>query len=215
MPKRWRMPPEYPASGLKRCSHRLTWRSRLSTSLQHRHVVEHVERGHPRIDAEILGQVAQGAAQGLGVSDHVDIAEPDESRGGGLQGGDDPHQRRLAGPIGTEQAVHAIGNDQIDVVERLHPAGIDVAEGLDDQHDARFFALGVRPEIECTRGSPAASETTFRLTRAGDRFRGRGRASPDGPAPSRVAKFVALMCAFTPTAAIIQAMEARRSGSRP
>ena len=90
MPKRWRMPPEKPATAFLRTSHRFTWlQQRLDRlpalrlarhALQHREVVEQLPRGDARVDAEILRQVAQGRAQPLRLADHVDVAEADRAR---------------------------------------------------------------------------------------------------------------------------------------
>ena len=79
MPKRWRMPPEKPASALLRTSQRLTWlqqrlddrrgaRLAAAIALEHGEVIEHVVGGDPRIDAEILRQVAERAAQRIRVA---------------------------------------------------------------------------------------------------------------------------------------------------
>jgi hypothetical protein len=44
-------------------------------ALEHRHLVEHRVGRDARIDAEILRQIAERAAQPLGLGEHVDVAE--------------------------------------------------------------------------------------------------------------------------------------------
>ena len=108
---------------------------RVGDALEHGHVVEHVVGRHPRIDAEVLRQIAQRPAQLFRVLEHVDGAEADVSGGRRLQCRDRAHQGRLAGPVGAQQAEHALFHGQIDVFQRLRPVGIDVRQVLDNQHD--------------------------------------------------------------------------------
>src|SRR5687768_3983615 len=63
----------------------------IAQALEHGHVVEHFVRGDARIDAEILRQIAERAAQFLRLADDVDIAEADAPFARRLQRGDGAH----------------------------------------------------------------------------------------------------------------------------
>ena len=57
-------------------------------------VVEHVERGHLGVDAELLGQIAEDFADGVLVLEDVDAVERDGAGVGILEGGDGAHEAR-------------------------------------------------------------------------------------------------------------------------
>ena len=52
------------------------------------------------------------------------IAEADRPAVRLLQRRDDAHQRRLAGAVGAEQAIHAGRNREGDVLQGLHAVGV-------------------------------------------------------------------------------------------
>ena len=56
---------------------------------------------------------------------------------GFLQRGEDAHQRRLAGAVGAEQAVHARRDRQADVLQRLHAVGVGLGDVADGQLHGR------------------------------------------------------------------------------
>ena len=96
---------------------------------EHREVIEQALGAHLRIDAELLRQVAERLAHVVLLRQHVDVAE----RGSLpavrlLQRGEDAHQRRLAGAVRAEQAVHPRGNGERDVLQRLHAVGIRLGD---------------------------------------------------------------------------------------
>ncbi len=99
-------------------------------------MIEHVVGGDPGVDAEVLGQIAQGAAQGVGVGQDIDVVEAHMPRGRRLQGGDDAHQRGLARPVRAQQSIHPARDDQVDLVQGAHAVAVDVGQVLDDQHMA-------------------------------------------------------------------------------
>ena len=102
-------------------------------------MVEHLLGRDAGVDAEILRQVAEHPAQSLRLLEDIDVAEPYLPGGRGLQGGDDAHQGRLASAVGAQKAVHALGDGQADIVERLHAAGVDVRQSLDGKHAGPFY----------------------------------------------------------------------------
>jgi hypothetical protein len=58
----------------------------------------------------------------------------DGTRGRGLQGGDRPHQRRLARAVRAQQSEHSLGNAEADVVQRPRTVAVDVDEILYREH---------------------------------------------------------------------------------
>ena len=61
-----------------------------------------------------------------GLADHVETGHPSCAGVGAEQGGQDPHGRGLAGPVGAEQPQNAAGYDgQVEVLQ-----GVDIAEPL-------------------------------------------------------------------------------------
>jgi hypothetical protein len=79
-----------------------------------------------------LEQVAQ--AHGVLVALHVDAIEGDGALVGVLQGGDGPHQGRVAGPVGSEQSEQSFRNVERDVVDRAHAVGVGLRQIVDGQH---------------------------------------------------------------------------------
>ena len=80
MPKRWRMPPEYPPSALRahvpevglpqqRLDDASRARRRSVKPFEHREVVEQPLGADARVDAELLRQVAEGAAHAVLLAD--------------------------------------------------------------------------------------------------------------------------------------------------
>ena len=102
-------------------------------ALEHREVIEQVLRRDARVDAELLRQIAEHAADRERVGNDVGAVEGDATGGRLLQGGDDPHQRRFAGAVRPEQAVHAARHVEIDPRERLNAVRIGVPEVSDLQ----------------------------------------------------------------------------------
>ena len=110
--------------------------------LQPRQMIEQVFGADLRVDAEVLRQIAEHATHGVFVAKNVDAAghvgELRRARVGVLQGRQRSHQGRLAGAIRPEQAEHAGGDRQRDVVERAHAVGI----GLRQTGDVQLHGAG-------------------------------------------------------------------------
>ena len=92
----------------------------LRQSFQHGEVVEQFIRRHLRIQAEVLRQVAQHAADLVLVVEYVVVAEEDGAGIALLQGGQGAHQGRLAGAIRAQQAKHPGRYRQRHVIQRHH-----------------------------------------------------------------------------------------------
>ena len=158
MPKRCRMPPRSPRWAL-RTSHRLTWRSKVSTVSRRSprpampfstaRCVQHVGGRHARVDAEVLRQVTQRGARSPRAARARDVAEADGAAGGHLQRRQAAHEAALAGAVGAEQAEHAGRDLERHVVERAHAVRVDVAQVLDQSMAAlpalEGATLGSRP----------------------------------------------------------------------
>src|SRR5262245_45632519 len=95
-----------------------------------------MSRADTRVDAKVLRQVAECAAQRAGVRDDVDVVEPDAAGGWNLQRGHRAHERRLAGAVRPEQAEHPARDFQRDRLERARTVRIDMRELVDAQHTA-------------------------------------------------------------------------------
>ena len=91
-------------------------------------------RRYAWVNAEVLGQVTERAAQRVGIGQHVDVAKPDRALGGNLQRGDASHQRRFAGPVRPQQPKHAARYLERYAVERARAIWIDVCQVFDAQH---------------------------------------------------------------------------------
>ena len=86
-------------------------------ALQDCELVEHRISGDAGINPEVLRQVAERPAQLVRLGEDIDVAEFDRARGRLLQRRDGAHERRFAGAVGAEQAVHPARDRQADVVE--------------------------------------------------------------------------------------------------
>jgi hypothetical protein len=86
---------------------------------------------HLLVDAEVLGQVAELAAQPFLVLQDVEAVEMDASAIGILQRGDGAHQRGLAGAVRPQQPEHSVGDVEADIVDGLDAIGIGLVELLD------------------------------------------------------------------------------------
>jgi hypothetical protein len=85
---------------------------------------EQLLRARLGIDAELLGQVAERLPHGVHLLHDVEVAEVDGADVRLLERGEDAHQRRLAGTVRAEQAVHSRRNRERHVLQRLHAVGI-------------------------------------------------------------------------------------------
>jgi hypothetical protein len=65
-------------------------------------MVEHVRGGDARIDAELLRQVAELAADRILIGDNVEAVEQDGACVGILQRGDGAHESGLARAVGSK-----------------------------------------------------------------------------------------------------------------
>ena len=109
-------------------------------------VVEHVERGHLGIDAELLRQIAEDAADLVFLAEDVDAVEVDGAGVGVLQGGDGAHQRALAGAVGTEKTEHVVADGEGKVLERLDAVRIGLGKTCNREcHCYLHVALGPAP----------------------------------------------------------------------
>ena len=102
------------------------------------HEGDEVGGGHVTGQAGALGQVADPAPHGQGVDGDV-VAE---HGGPALVGHEQPEQQldqgRLAGPVGADQPGAALGDLDVDPVERLDgPVALAEVFDLRDQHPAR------------------------------------------------------------------------------
>ena len=69
-----------------------------------------------------------------GTNAYVNVAEADGALGRCLQGRDRAHERRLAGPVGPEQAKQAWLDLKADIVQRNHATTINLRDAINDQH---------------------------------------------------------------------------------
>jgi hypothetical protein len=94
------------------------------------------------IDAEVLWQVAEATAEDAGPGDHVGAVEPDLPGRRPGDGGGDPHQRRLAGAVGPEQAHHPGFEVQGDPGDRPFAAPVDLRDVDQLEHRAALRQTG-------------------------------------------------------------------------
>ncbi len=87
-------------------------------------MVEHVLRGDAGINAEVLGQIAEAFAEFLFLVKNIQRAEMNLAAVGFLKRGDGAHECGLAGAIGTEEAIHAAGDGEGDVIESADAVGV-------------------------------------------------------------------------------------------
>ena len=105
----------------------------LAHALEHRKVVEEVQRRHPGIDPEVLRQVAQCRSEHLRLGQHVDVPEPDAPRGGRLQRRHTAHQGRLPRSVRTEQTEHAGRGLETRLGQGPNPGRVHVGDAVEDQ----------------------------------------------------------------------------------
>ena len=83
------------------------------------------------VDRRVLAGEADAGAQRARVADDVEAGDAGRAGVGGEEGGEDPDRRRLAGPVGAEDAEDGAGRGlEVDAVE-----GADVPERLDQAAD--------------------------------------------------------------------------------
>ena len=97
-------------------------------AFQFREVIEHSLGAQIRVEAELLRQVAENLSDVVGLGEHVDVAEANGARVRLLQRGDGAHQRRLPCAVGAEQAEHAGGYVERDVLQRANAVGVRLRE---------------------------------------------------------------------------------------
>src|SRR5260370_8550830 len=110
-------------------------------------MAEHVQRGNLGIDAKLLWQVAEDAADFVFLAQHVNAIEVDRAGVRVLQRGDGPHQGTLAGAIGPHKAKHAVADRQREVLERLYAVRISLRKTCDREchcylHVSRNASIG-------------------------------------------------------------------------
>ena len=140
---------------------------------------ELVEDLHPRVEAALLGEVPERAAGQLGRGP----ALPGHRPGVGAEDVEgDPHRRRLAGPVGAEEAEDLARVDgEADPVE-----GPDLPERLLEVGDDEAHAGGVPRACVAGRGNRASVAPTPRRRQGGAARHG-GTDGPDRPcAPTPV-----------------------------
>jgi hypothetical protein len=103
----------------------------VAQAFEHGKVVEQFVSGHFRVDAEILRQVAQQAADLVFFIEHVKVAEEDRAGIAFLQGGNGAHQRRFAGAVGAEQAEHPGRDGERNIVQRHNAVGVGLGQIAD------------------------------------------------------------------------------------
>ena len=106
----------------------------VGDALEDGEMVQHRPSRHARIDAEVLGQITQCGAQGLGVLENVDLAEGQAALIRRLQGRNGAHQGRFTGAIGAKQTEHSLGDRQIHPVQRTNLIAVSFRQSLDFQH---------------------------------------------------------------------------------
>jgi hypothetical protein len=80
---------------------------------------------------ELLRQVAERLAYFILLVQHVSVAKADAAFIRLLESGEDTHQRRLAGTVRAEQAVHSRRNREGHVLQRLHAVRIGLGHVAD------------------------------------------------------------------------------------
>src|SRR6185369_15492414 len=95
---------------------------------------EHLLAGELGVEAEVLRQVAEPAAQRLRVGQDVRAVQLDAARGRLEEAGEDPHEGGLAGAVGSEQAEHPGRDVEIDSLQGRHRARVDFHQVADGQH---------------------------------------------------------------------------------
>src|SRR5690606_35391975 len=119
----------------------------IRDAFQYCEMVEKIVGRHPRVDAEVLRQVAKHRTQSLWLCEHIDVAETNASLRRRLQCCDAPHERRFAGSIGPEQAEHPFWNLERHVIQRSCARGVDMSHARETEHrfsnpDCRQYTIG-------------------------------------------------------------------------
>jgi hypothetical protein len=96
-------------------------------------VVEQALGAHRRVDAELLREIAEGATHAVLLAQDVDVAQHDGASVGLLERGDRAHERRLAGAVGSEEAIHPARNVERDVAEGAHAVGVGLGDAADSE----------------------------------------------------------------------------------
>jgi hypothetical protein len=130
--------------------------ARSTHALQSQEVREHRASGQVRIEAEVLREIAEFLPHALGVRDDVLSVERDAPRRRLEQSREDPHERRLARAVRTEQTEHARRDVEIDPLERGDGAGIDLDQVAKDEHGVIRMKIGTLGLGSEDRGAPYA-----------------------------------------------------------
>jgi hypothetical protein len=89
------------------------------------------ERGEVLVDAEVLRQIAETAAERVGLGDDVGVAEEDAPRGRLRDRRDHLHQRRLARAVGAEEPEDAAVDREGDVADSVVAGTKTLGDRLD------------------------------------------------------------------------------------
>jgi hypothetical protein len=113
-----------------------------------------VDRQVP-VEAELLREVADAALEERGVLDDVEAQDGGPTRGGREKAAEHAEDRRLAGPVRTDEAEHLPFPD----LEVEGADGLDVPEGLGEalRLDGRDIAHRGRPSVATRRTASAGS----------------------------------------------------------
>jgi hypothetical protein len=117
-------------------------------ALRRRDVAQELDRVQVRIDAEVLGQVAELGAQPIGLAHDVDTIPRRFSARGPLDGGQDAHERGLAGSVGPEQPVDPWAQFHRELAQRLDARAVTLGQRVDREthRDLRVGAVWRRGE---------------------------------------------------------------------
>ncbi|HEX4305167.1 MAG TPA: hypothetical protein VHZ54_03960, partial [Solirubrobacterales bacterium] len=111
--------------------------------MQARHVDELVAHPHLRVEAALLRHVADAPPR-LGVDRRV---VPQHPAGiGGEDAEDDPHQRRLAGAVGTDEAEHLARPDREGDAVQRHRLAIFLAQLIEAEDRFTHRPPTIRPQ---------------------------------------------------------------------
>ena len=175
MPTRWRMPPENPPSARWRASVRLTSSKQLVDAVTRGarleplgggDVVEELERRELRVDAEILRQVAERLAQRVGLLRQVDAVPQHAARARPRDGGEDAHERGLAGAVRAQEPGDPGRECERELRQRPAATGITLAERFDGELHEVPPRTGVAGRLARRDGqSTAARRARLRMAR--------------------------------------------------
>ncbi len=164
-------------------------RARLE-ALRGGEVLEELHRRELRVDAEVLGQVAQHLAHRVGLARDVGAVPRHASARRRRERREDAHERRLARAVGTEQPEHAGAEIERELRERPAAAGIALADTIDDELHGDLRERERSPPYAPPRRRVAARERRARsratVRFSGSRSRGATASAPRcATAPSR------------------------------